>query len=99
MDGWLGPMKRRRLQTFKNTARDDTRPRILGLDDKGEVHADGETRGLRLRHWTRVPAIVSKEEEQRDAEDTEPYPFARYTLPSLVYSYSNQEYADHINGK
>jgi hypothetical protein len=96
----VGFMKRRRLQTFKNTTRDDTKPRILGLDDKGEGRADdGGTRGLRLRHWTRVPAIFNKEEEEGDAEDTEPYPFARYTRPSLVYSYSSQEYADHINGK
>lgn len=60
---------------------------------------DGVTRGLRLRHWTRVPVIANKEEEQGDVEDTDPYPFARYTLPSLVYSYSSQEYADHLNGK
>jgi hypothetical protein len=87
----------RRLRTFKNAAREDERPRILDSDDKGKARTDNG--GLRLRHWTRVPAVKKEDEEEGDEEDTETYPFARYTLPSLTYSYSSQEYADHINGK
>ena len=80
--------------------REDTVSTATVPDAKGKGRADDVgMRGLRLRHWTRVPAITNKGDEDEYAEDTETYPFARYTSPNQIYSYTDEEYAVHINGK
>ncbi|KIM25902.1 hypothetical protein M408DRAFT_330900 [Serendipita vermifera MAFF 305830] len=82
---------------FKNPVRHDTQPNIVTSEAKGKGRADdADIGGLRLRHWTRVPASTDKDEEAY-TEDPEPYPFARYASSSQVYSYTDEEYATHVN--
>lgn len=48
--------------------------------------------GLRLSHW--APASASHQEGEEDSEPS--YPFAAFNTTSGIYTYSNDEYAQHL---